>query len=225
MSRSRISPALIKRLLYLWFCIFLPLLLAGVVAEDVWDQERYAFEQPLMLAVHHHTAATLWEDMALVFHWLGAWPTATAISMLIAWHELRQQRRARAVFVGAGTLMSTAIMSAAKAFFDRARPELWPRLVEETSASFPSGHSTFAAALAATVIILCWARPYRWPVVCAAIVLAFLAGFSRVVLGVHYPTDVLVGWITGALTVLGVERIMRGRLLGVVRTRSPDNTR
>lgn len=213
MTRSRISPTLIKRLLLLWFGIFVPLLLVGVIAEDVWDQERYAFEQPLMLAVHRYTAGTLWEDLALVLHWLGKWPAATLMAVLLAWYESRQQRRARAVFVLAGAALSTAIMSAAKAFFDRPRPELWPRLVEETSASFPSGHSTFAAALAATVVILCWQRPYRWQVLALAAALAALAGFSRVVLGVHYPTDVLVGWITGALTVLGIFQIMRGRWL------------
>ncbi|MCP2041198.1 undecaprenyl-diphosphatase [Neisseria sp. HSC-16F19] len=211
MTRSRISPTLLKRLLWLWFGLFLPLLLAGVIAEDVWDRERYAFEQPLMLAVHRYTAGTLWEEVALVLHWLGKWPAATLMAVLLAWYESRQQRRARAVFVLAGAALSTAIMSVAKAFFDRARPELWPRLVEETSASFPSGHSTFAAALAVTVVLLCWQRPYRWPVLVLAVALAALAGFSRVVLGVHYPTDVLVGWITGALTVLGIFQIMRGR--------------
>ena len=213
MRPAWLSPALLRRLLLLLFGIFLPLLLAGEIAEELLARERFAFEQPLMLAVHGHTEGTPWVKVALVLHWLGAWPAASLIAVLIAWYESRQRRIERAVFVLTGTALSTAIMTLAKAFFDRPRPELWPRLVEETSASFPSGHSTFAAALAVTVMVLCWHQPYRWWVVAAATALALLAGFSRVVLGVHYPTDVLVGWITGMATALGVHQVMRGRWL------------
>lgn len=187
------------------------MLLLGValaVAAMLVARGSFAFEVPLMLAVHRHTAGTLMEPLALGFHWLGKWPAATLMTLCLAAYEYRQRRGGRAVLVVLGAALSTALTSVGKAFFDRARPELWPRLVEEAGASFPSGHSAFAAAFAVLWMIFYWHTPQRGKVVAVAGWLMGLAGFSRVVLGVHYPTDVLVGWIVGAVSVLGVYMVM-----------------
>ena len=89
-----------------------------------------------------------------------------------------------------------------KPLVERARPWLdWPivpLVTEKDPNSFPSGHT--CAAFAAGMI---WLRtlPWRWGRV-AAVVLAALMGLSRLYVGVHYPTDVLVGAIIGALCAL-----------------------
>ena len=63
--------------------------------------------------------------------------------------------------------------------------------------SFPSGHSTNAVALFGSLALRC---RRRWLTV-LAIVIPLLTGFSRVVTGAHYPTDVLAGWALGAVVV------------------------
>ncbi|WP_158087840.1 phosphatase PAP2 family protein [Neisseria canis] len=199
-------------LLMLFLGILIPLLIIGEIAEHLLVHERFAFEQPLMLAVRQHTQNCPITYLALILHWIGKWPAATSIAALIAWYELRNLRPNRAVFVILSTALPTAVMSAAKAFFSRTRPEFWPRIVEEQSASFPSGHSTFAAALATTVVILCWQSPHRAWIILGALSFTLLAGFSRIVLGVHYPTDVLVGWLTGMSTVIGIYQLMRNKI-------------
>ena len=64
--------------------------------------------------------------------------------------------------------------------------------------SFPSGHSTNAATAFGALAV----NVRRGWVTAAAVVIPLLTGFSRVVVGAHYPTDVLAGWLLGLISVL-----------------------
>lgn len=96
-----------------------------------------------------------------------------------------------------GTLASAAL----KAVFARPRPDIVPHLETVTSYSFPSGHSMLTAIVYLTVGALVAGmlpgRRQKVYVLLAAVVITVLVGTSRVVLGVHYPTDVLAGWAAG----------------------------
>jgi undecaprenyl-diphosphatase len=102
----------------------------------------------------------------------------------------------------AGSTITTAIL---KVVVERARPSDVVALVTEDSYSFPSGHATAVVALYGFLLYACykmfpqwWARALS---VLAGAVIILLVGFSRVYLGVHYPTDVLAGYLVGALWV------------------------
>jgi undecaprenyl-diphosphatase len=96
-----------------------------------------------------------------------------------------------------GTVLSFAL----KDYFERPRPEVVPRLAAVQSPSFPSGHSFMSAVVYLTLGSLLdrFVRPRRVKLyfLAVAILLTALVGCSRVVLGVHYPTDVLGGWAAG----------------------------
>jgi undecaprenyl-diphosphatase len=98
-----------------------------------------------------------------------------------------------------------------KYVFGRLRP--LGQLVYESSFSLPSGHATASAAIAMSVIL--WAvydvrlsRWVRYAVIITAIFFALLVGISRLVLRVHYPTDVLAGWCLGVLCAFSGERVI-----------------
>ncbi len=90
-----------------------------------------------------------------------------------------------------------------KHFVDRERPSVVPHLRDVTLPSFPSGHAMMSAVIYLTLAVMA-SQGVSSPNIrafwflCAGL-LAVLAGTSRVFLGVHYPTDVLAGWVIGAL--------------------------
>ncbi|MGN7158568.1 phosphatase PAP2 family protein [Sphingomonas sp. SAFR-052] len=93
----------------------------------------------------------------------------------------------------------------------RTRPDLVPHLMAETSNSFPSGHAANSAIVYLTLATLAWPllrRPAaRAFAMAAAVLLVIAIGASRVYLGVHWPSDVLAGWLFGALWAIGWWRI------------------
>ena len=91
---------------------------------------------------------------------------------------------------------------ALRRFLGRPRPEIVPHLTEAGGASFPSGHA-FNSAVVYIAIALAFAtlsarESVRLTIIGVAIVLSLLVAWTRVWLGVHFPSDVTAGWLGGA---------------------------
>jgi undecaprenyl-diphosphatase len=113
---------------------------------------------------------------------------------------LSDMRRA-AVYVAAACLSAVVLNGGLKWAFDRPRPELVPRRMQVYTSSFPSGHSTAAAAVYLTLGMVASQfvprRRLKALFLGVAIVVTAAVGASRVYLGVHWPSDVLGGWAVG----------------------------
>ncbi|MEU9104170.1 phosphatase PAP2 family protein [Streptomyces xanthophaeus] len=123
--------------------------------------------------------------------------------------------RERALRVALATVIASVVQQGMKALVGRERP-VWTDPVDSAHyAAYPSGH-----AMTATVVcgMLLWLLPRKTPGrrVAAAWALAGVSvlgvGFTRVYLGVHWPTDVLAGWLLGVALVALVTGVARGRL-------------
>lgn len=119
-------------------------------------------------------------------------------------------RRSDAVLIAATMLSGWVSMDLLKLVFARARPPFPERLVVITSYSFPSGHAMMSMMLATVSIAVMLRSTTKWlhrPAVLALPVVAALSiGFSRIYLGAHWTTDVVAGWVIGALWALAWVR-------------------
>jgi undecaprenyl-diphosphatase len=115
-----------------------------------------------------------------------------------------------ALAMGLTTLVSAFTSDVMKAFFARVRPDLVPQLDVIHSPAFPSGHSNNAAVVYILFIMLVpQARHPMWQA--AAAIMIVLTGVSRVMLGVHWPTDVLGGWMLGASFAMAAAAVIAYR--------------
>ena len=112
-----------------------------------------------------------------------------------------QTRYHTAIWVLATAASGEIANFAMKNVFQRPRPTVVPHLRDVSSTSFPSGHAMESAIIYLTLgaVLMRVAEGRVTKVYCMglAIVVTLLVGISRVYLGVHYPTDVLAGWMFG----------------------------
>lgn len=121
--------------------------------------------------------------------------------------------------MSAAALTAAGIQYALKVSFHRARPDLALHLIDQGGYSFPSGHSFSVLIFYGMILFLC--RHYFKNRNAANLLTALLSclivliGFSRIYLGVHYPTDVLGGWSAGLCVLMimisSVQFIQKGK--------------
>jgi len=105
------------------------------------------------------------------------------------------------VLISVATTAGLGVAMGMKYWFGRDRPHIVPHLREVTTPSFPSGHAMLSAVVYLTLGILLaqvvHRRAAKLYCLCVAALVTALVGLSRIYLGVHYPTDVLAGWMAG----------------------------
>ncbi|PJE99742.1 hypothetical protein CUT44_04435 [Streptomyces carminius] len=159
------------------------------------------------------------------------WDTWTMRALLAAvclWLLLRGAARLAAWVAGTG-LAGALLQQALKALFDRDRPR-WEQPVDSAQfAALPSGHAMTAAltcALLLWLVRLRGVRPgVRRAVLWGCAVTVAGVGFTRVYLGVHWPTDVVTGWLLGIAVAAASAGLWRPRAVRRARPREPRESR
>ena len=192
------------------------IMLLGVLS--AWDQQLLVF---INVHLHHPWGMTVMAVLTELGHYWIVLPAGAAAG-IVRWRqaasgppETRRQIRRDVLAGWAGVLAALFLSGFLKRLVRRPRPlSLVPGLFVAPStiigSSYPSGHTTGAFALA-TALSVWW--PQRWWVWWS---LAAVVAFSRMYLGLHYPSDCIGGALVGSLA---VAVAMRGARWWMARAR------
>jgi undecaprenyl-diphosphatase len=189
------------------FCVVAGVLAFIQVADEMVEGETQHSDEQVLLWFRQagDTARVIgpaWAgEAACDLSSLGSAPVLALVVVLVAGFFFLARKAPIAWLVILAPLSGVILSTLLKGFFHRGRPSVVPHLDVVSSASFPSGHSMMSAIVYLTLggLLARVVRRRRLKVyaLTAAMLLAFLVGLSRVVLGVHYPSDVLAGWAAG----------------------------
>ncbi|WP_183163892.1 phosphatase PAP2 family protein [Alteribacter keqinensis] len=172
----------------------------------------------MVQSLHNETFTTV----VLAVTFLGGIPALTGVVALGAVVFLYYKRWITALFYAGAVALGGGLNALLKWLFQRDRPDFNPLVIEQ-GFSFPSGHAMGATItyglLAYFVVIHLQEKGAKATVISVAVTLILLIGLSRIYLGVHYFTDIIAGFLAGALwimiSVFVWKRITKGSTAGV----------
>jgi len=209
MSRLGLDKLERKELTWLFVglgaCVLLFVFVA--LAGEVTEGDTQAFDTRILQALRDpadpsQPRGPAWiENVLLDLTALGGSTVLVLVVAAVVGFLLLQTRYRSALFVAVTAASGELLNAAMKYVFNRPRPSIVPQLRAVFSTSFPSGHAMESAIVYLTLgAILMRAADNRLTklyILGIAMLLTALVGISRVYLGVHYPTDVIGGWIIG----------------------------
>ena len=192
-------------------------LLVGILVAQLmrrtgnWDQ-GLAWERAFLLRTNVKLPE-LFDTLMLVLPWLGTnitlLPLVVAVSLWLLVRRKRPDLAAYLVTVQLGSLTLNAVL---KDIFDRPRPDLFEMRGQHAWAAFPSGHAIASVSVVLTVaILLRRERGWRWPMHAGGALL-LVSLYSRLYLGVHWPTDIVGGVLVGLCWLAATHTAFRGPL-------------
>ncbi|QDU89555.1 phosphatidylglycerophosphatase B [Pirellulimonas nuda] len=180
------------------------LVLAGRVARGSFD----TFDRGVLLALRNADDVSdpigpRWvEEVMRDCTAMGGMTICVLLSASVVIMLLLSGRSALAGYVGVVIVSGVALCMFLKASYDRPRPQLAPHGSHVYTKSFPSGHTMTAATVYLTLgAMLARVQRGRYAklfILAVAVGVTLLVGLSRVYLAVHWPTDVIAGWLLGA---------------------------
>ena len=170
------------------------------LADEVIEGDSRAFDRAVLLWLDSHSPGWLDEPMRLVTA-LGynAVLPLLAVSVFLFYSAGWKLSAVLLVISTGGSVVLTTVL---KSVFQRARPELFDSGYDASFYSFPSGHATVAVGFYGMLTVILAYRlrgRARWAVAFSGTLVVLLIGFSRLYLGVHYPTDILAGYLAALL--------------------------
>lgn len=188
------------------------------IAHEMVEGDMDGIDRTIALAIHRLDTRWLVSVMVVITN-LGSGLVLAIVSALVAGVCVWRHERRLALILAANGVLILALELILKHVFGRARPTLFPEIALPADSSFPSGHSMGSMAIYGTVgLALSALYPgHRRLALVATPLLIAAIGFSRIFLGVHWPSDVAAGFAAGVPFVLVARYLAPQELTSVHR--------
>ncbi|MGL5941440.1 MAG: phosphatase PAP2 family protein [Waterburya sp.] len=174
------------------------------------------WELPILYTIHDQTGEKL-NILAETLTRLGNFKITTPVIAGMALSFLWFKRWNYSLYTIMTFLGAITISYTGKIIVHRARPHLWELVYQIGSDySFPSGHAMSSMSFALVLIILTWNSSWRWLTLIVGSLFVFSIAWTRLYLGVHYPSDILGGWmiaIAWSMVVLLMGKLLLTQLI------------
>src|SRR3954463_11120040 len=158
------------------------------LAGEVLERETFSWDTSILLFAHNMHRP--WLDSVMTSLTYIGLPGGAIITLLVCIGLWTQRQHSAAVALAASFIGAFLLYTVLKLIFTRTRPDLFTDIILPTDYSFPSGHALTALTLYSFIaLLLLEHRHYLWAVL--ALLFALLICFSRIYLGVHFPSDIL----------------------------------
>jgi membrane-associated phospholipid phosphatase len=208
MAQSAPSPQPVSPF---WWGVWLPLvalvalvtlglLVAAYPALPVWDA---AF----LLRLHRYASPAFNRSVVVLTdlgtYW-GVLPASLVLTALALWFR----RWPVAIYLTVVMAGSAGLNLISKLLWHRVRPALWEGIPPHADFSFPSGHATYSMTFVLALVLINWDSPRRPWLIGLGGLFALAIGVSRVYLGVHFPSDIVGGWLLAIAWAVGLHQAM-----------------
>jgi membrane-associated phospholipid phosphatase len=182
----------------------------------VMANQTLAFDTAVRNTIHGWASSPLTWLMTGITQ-IGAPAVLIVVTLVAGWLFAAQGQTRLAAVLAISTIGAAAVDESLKVVYHRIRPVAFFGYDEPMTYSFPSGHAATSVCFYGLLAMIVTARTKsaarRRAFWAATALLVLLIGFSRVYLGVHYPTDVLGGYAFGLVWILAVVPSTAGRWL------------
>jgi len=165
-----------------------------------------AWDAAFLLRLHRYASPALNRSVVAITdlgtYW-GVLPASVGLIALALWCR----RWLVAGYFALAMAGSAGLNLTAKLLWHRVRPALWDGVPPNPDFSFPSGHATYSMTFVLALILINWDSPKRPWLIGLGGLFGLVIGLSRVYLGVHYPSDILGGWLLAIAWAVGLHQV------------------
>ena len=207
---------------WLVICVLTAYLLIEL-SDEVLEQETFAFDKDILLFIHQFANPVL-DNIMVGITRIGDPHTVVPLTAVVFCLLLWKRRFTEAKFFALNAAGGATLSYFLKLAFSKPRPELWTQPISEITYSYPSGHALGSMVLYGFLAYLLATFYPRYAKVVYAIATCLIIGigFSRLYLGVHWPTDIVGGYGIGFLWLSVCVMLMR---LEKMKTAQPEELR
>lgn len=186
-----------SQLVVAFILFWTPVLVFLKIAGEILERQPIGIDTQILTWIHSGASPAL-DAIFFFITSSGNVESILPITFLLVCFYLYKKQRINALIVAFGVGGAAAANFILKLLFHRDRPTFWHSIITETGYSFPSGHAMISSALILCVVAILWKTRWRYLSVVLGAVVVLLIGYSRLYLGVHYPTDIVAGWSVSA---------------------------